>query len=82
MTDIYLSGSATVGPFSGSGLTNLYFPAVTTSSTFSITRMLTGVSNCTVHFPSNLQTTISGTTGYPTYNGTNTTIAFDLPATS
>ena len=39
---------------------------------------------CTVHFPSNLQSTISGLTGYPTFGGSSSYInlAFDLPATS
>jgi hypothetical protein len=44
----------------------------------------TATGGCTVHFPSNLQTTISGLTGYPTFGGSASyiTLAFDLPATS
>ena len=45
--------------------------------------MLQGVSGCTVHFPSNLQSEIgswhSVTTGF---SGTNTTVLFDLPSTA
>lgn len=39
---------------------------------------------CTVHFPSNLQSAVSGLTGYPAFGGNSSRIvlAFDLPATS
>ena len=44
--------------------------------------MLDGVTGCTVHFPSNIQSVIgswaSVTSGF---GGTNTTVLFDLPAT-
>jgi hypothetical protein len=44
--------------------------------------MLPGVTGCTVHFPSNLQSVIGSwadvTEGF---GGTNTTVLFDLPAT-
>ena len=44
------------------------------------------VNGCTIHFPSNLDpqngsTVISSLTGYPNFGGTNTVLAFDLPAT-
>jgi hypothetical protein len=44
------------------------------------------VNGCTLHFPSNLDpqsgsTVISSLTGYPNFGGTNTVLAFDLPAT-
>ena len=44
--------------------------------------MLSGVTGCTVHFPSNLETVIgdwsSVTSGF---GGTDTTVLFDLPST-
>ena len=48
--------------------------------------MLTGTSDCVVHFPKNLDpqggsTKISGLSGYPTFGGTNTVLMFDLPST-
>ena len=80
--------------FSGcSYMEELYFPALTTSSFGDIndqfdylfdgdTAEISG--NVTVHFPSNLQSTIAGLEGYPTFGGTSGRIvlAFDLPATS
>jgi hypothetical protein len=38
----------------------------------------------TIHFPSNMETTISTLTTYPLFGGTSgyVTLAFDLPATS
>lgn len=69
----------------------LYFPALTTSSFGDIddqiydlfnyeTAEISG--NVTIHFPSNLQSTIAGLQGYPSFGGLYTTLAFDLPATS
>ena len=54
------------------------------SSMFSTTTGSEATGGCTVHFPSNLQSTISGLTGYPTFGGSSSYIqlAFDLPATS
>lgn len=44
--------------------------------------MLCGVNNCTVHFPSNLQSVIGNWQSViDGFSGTNTTILFDLPAT-
>ena len=93
-----LSSLTTVGSngfsnaFSGcTALENIYFPALTTTSFGSYTNqfsnMLTNTGTTkthTLHFPSNLQSTISGLTGYPTFGGTSgyVTLAFDLPATS
>lgn len=64
-------------------LTSLSFPALTTSSFGSYTNqfdnMLQGVTGCTVHFPSAIQSTIgswSSVTGG--FGGTNTTVLFDL----
>ena len=67
-------------------LTNLYFLSLTPTSFGTYTNifnnMLSGVTGCTVHFPSNIQSTIgswSSVTGG--FGGTNTTVLFDLPAT-
>ena len=68
-------------------LATLSFPAVTSSSFVStncLNNMLYGVSNCTLHFPSNVQTTVENLTGYSTtapFGATAGTVLFDLPAT-
>ncbi len=67
-------------------LTSVSFPALKSTSFGSYTNqfnnMLSGVTGCTVHFPSNLQSVIGSwadvTNGF---GGTNTTVLFDLPAT-
>jgi len=73
---------------------DIYFNALTTTSfgsyvnqfqnMFNSTTGSTATGGCTVHFPSNLQSTISGLTGYPLFGGTSgyVVLAFDLPATS
>ena len=76
--------------FSYSNLKSLSFPALKSNS-FGSTKsqfssMFSGVSGCTVHFPSNLDpqsgsTAISSLSGYPDFGGTNIVLAFDLPAT-
>ena len=44
--------------------------------------MLQGVSGCTVHFPSNLQSVIGSWSDVTNgFGGTNTTVLFDLPST-
>ena len=72
-------------------LEHVYFRALTTTSFASYTdifiNMLAGTGTNkthTLHFPSNLQTTISGLSGYPNFGGSSgyVTLAFDLPATS
>lgn len=75
--------------FSGcSSLTNLSFPALKTTSFSSYTGVFKNIFNyqsvCTVHFPSNLSSTVSGLTGYPLFGGKsgNITLKFDLTATS
>lgn len=70
----------------GNYLTDLYFPALTTQSFGStyknqFTTMLTGTSGTTIHFPSNLKSTVAGLSGYPSFGGSSITLAFDLPAT-
>ena len=72
-------------------LENVYFNALTTTSfgnsknQFQNLMSNTGTSvTHKLHFPSNLQSTIAGLTGYPLFGGTSgyVTLAFDLPATS
>ena len=67
-------------------LTELSFPALTSNSFGSYTNqfnnMLSGVTNCTVHFPSNLESVIGSWSDVTAgFGGTNTTVLFDLPAT-
>lgn len=72
--------------FKSSGITTISFPALKSTSFGSRTdqfrNMLSGVTGCTVHFPSNLQAVIGSwadvTAGF---GGTNTTILYDLPQT-
>ena len=68
-------------------LTSLSFPALNSnsfgSSTSQFGNMLGGVTGCTVHFPSNLQSVIGSWTSVTSgFGGTNTTVLFDLPATN
>ena len=74
-------------------ITNIYFNALTTSSFGSYVNQFSNMFNTftgatpgafTMHFPSNLSSTISGLTGYPNFGATagRLTLAFDLPATS
>lgn len=69
-------------------LQHVYFPALTSTSFGTRTNQFNDMlyqaaSGCTVHFPSNLQSVIgswSDVTGG--FGGTNTTVLFDLPATT
>lgn len=68
-------------------LINISFPALTSTSFGSYTnqfnKMLRGVTGCTVHFPSNLQSVIGSWSDVTKgFGGTNTTVLFDLPATT
>ena len=71
-------------------ITDVYFRALTTTSFGNVnafTNMMQSTGTTvthTIHFPSNLQSTISGLTGYPLFGGTSGYVvcAFDLPATS
>lgn len=74
-----------------SSLTDVYFPALTTSSFGSNKDQMSGLLSSTgttvthtLHFPSNLETIISGLTEYPIFGGTASAvqILFDLAATS
>lgn len=72
-------------------LTDAYFPALTTASfgtrTNQFNYLIAYASSSvihTFHFPSNLESTIQGLTGYPLFGGTSGSVvlSFDLPATS
>lgn len=86
-----ISGSqALQSAFSGcTGLNNksLSFPALKSTSFGSNTNqfnyMIRYVTGCTVHFPSNLQSVIGSWSDVTSgFGGTNTTVLFDLPATT
>lgn len=67
-------------------LASVSFPALTSTSfgnyTNQFNSMLSGVTGCTVHFPSNLQSVIGSWSDVTAgFGGTNTTVLFDLPAT-
>ena len=94
LTSVNLSSLTTISgsfglkqAFWNTSLTSLSFPSLTSTSFGSYTNqfndMLKGVTGCTVHFPSNLQSVIrswsSVTSGF---GGTNTSVLFDLPATT
>ena len=68
-------------------LTSISFPALNSNSFGSYRdqfyRMLSGVTGCTVHFPSNLESVIGSWSDVTNgFGGTNTTVLFDLPATT
>ena len=68
-------------------LKTLSFPALTSNSfdsnTSQFNNMLKNVTGCTVHFPSNLQSVIGSWSSVTSgFSGTNTTVLFDLPATT
>lgn len=68
-------------------LTSLSFPALNNnsfgSSTSQFNSMLRDVTGCTVHFPSNLESVIGSWSDVTDgFDGTNTTVLFDLPATT
>ena len=78
-----------------SKLASIFFPKLTTSSFGNNVNQFSSMFNsntgtqstsgtCTLHFPSNIESTIQGLTGYPLFGGTSGRIvlAFDLPATS
>ena len=98
LTSVDLSSLTSVGSsgfnyaFRGcTGLTDIYFNSLTTASFGSYTNQFNNMLSSTgtsvthkLHFPSNLESTIQGMTGYPTFGGTSgyVVLSFDLPATS
>lgn len=65
-------------------LTEIRFPALQSLGTplLQFNNMLSGVTGCTLHFPSNMQSEVERRTGYPDFGGTNTVVLFDLPPTT
>ena len=98
LTSVDLSSLTSVGSYGlynafvgCTAITDVYFPALTTSSfgiyknQFNNMMQDTGSTvTHTLHFPSNLESTIQGLTGYPLFGGTSgyVVLSFDLPATS
>lgn len=89
LTSEYALGSndSVYSPFGNSLLKEICFPSLNSSSFGSYTNqfdnMLRGVTGCTVHFPSNLQSVIGSWSSVTSgFGGTNTTVLFDLPATT
>ena len=81
-----ISGIYTCGRlFANSKIQDIKFPAVVSSGlpqSNVFFNMLSRVTGCTVHFPSNLQSVIgSWSEVLSGFGGTNTTVLFDLPAT-
>lgn len=88
-----LSGNSCMqSAFNGcKALTDVYFNSLTTTSFGSYVNQFSSMMTSTgskvthkLHFPSNLESTISGLSGYPLFGGTSgyVVLAFDLPATS
>lgn len=80
-------GSATGGTFANTAIQTLSFNSLLStafgSRTNQFNNMLKGVTGCTVHFPSNLQSVIGSWSSVTSgFGGTNTTVLFDLPATT
>ena len=71
------------GAFANSGIKHIYFSGLAYSSNVipsnTIGGLLSNVSNCTVHFPAELQSVVESLPSYPNFGGTNTTVLFDLP---
>lgn len=92
LSDITASFALTMAFSYCTALTNVYFNSLTTTSfgsqyTNQFNNMLSGTgtrATHTLHFPSNLESTIQGLSGYPNFGGSSgyVTLAFDLPATS
>lgn len=85
LVNIDFSGMESFGR-SMTSLQSLYFPAITSSTVqdYSFEMMLDWESNgVTVHFPSNMQSTMENWSSVSSgFGGRNTVILFDLPATS
>lgn len=84
--DVLTGYGALQRAFENSAVTSLSFPALKSDSFGSYTNqfnnMLSGVTGCTVHFPSNLQSVIGSWSDVTNgFGGTNTTVLFDLPQT-
>lgn len=85
--DSVYANNAFRNAFAETKVQSVSFPALTStsfgSSTSQFTNMLYHVTGCAVHFPSNLQSVIGSWTSVTQgFGGTNTTVLFDLPATT
>lgn len=78
--------SAMVYAFSGcSALQHLYYPALRVISVGGFSDLCNNIPSITLHFPSNMQSTIEGMSGYSTtapFGAVSGTVLFDLPATN
>lgn len=84
--DVITGSNAMTGFFTyRTNLQHIYFNAIKTTSfgryKNQFNNLVLGITGCTIHFPSNMEETISGLTGYPNFGGTSTVLAYDLPAT-
>lgn len=63
-------------------LKNIYFPALKSSSfgpySDQFNNIVNGITGCTLHFPTAIQSIIESMSDYPNFGGTNTTVLFDL----
>lgn len=93
LTTILLENVTTIGAqglrqaFQGCKLSSISFPSLNSksfgSSRDQFYRMLYLTTGCTVHFPSNLKSLIGSWSDVTSgFGGTNTTVLFDLPATT
>lgn len=87
LTTMYNDGALMFTFSNCTSLQTLSFPSLNSSSfgtnTSQFKGMLSGVTGCTVHFPSNLQSVIGSWSDVTAgFGGTNTTVLFDLPATT
>lgn len=87
----FSASSMFMNAFRNTSTLDVYFNGLTTATFGSTKSQFNGMmSNSgtagihTIHFPSNLESTIQGLTGYPLFGGTNgyVVLSFDLPATS
>lgn len=66
--------------FASSYITNLSFPSICNAGNTCFVDMLKNVDDCTVHFPSSMESTMNSYSEVLSgFGGTNTTVLFDLP---
>ena len=89
LTSVVFSGLETIDGnysctdmFGFSGIKSLSFPSLKSISGEDVFFwFLFECSDVTIHFPSNMQSAVESQSGYPNFDGENTTILFDLPPT-
>lgn len=91
LTSVDLSSLETISGYSScadmfdgcESLTSLSFPSLKTiSNKYAFLSIISWCYGVTIHFPSNMESTISGLSSYPNFGGENTTLLFDLPPTA